>query len=246
MDATPMWWAGLVWALTCGWAVSSYASNFIFRLPRKEYPFGRKPYCDSCNALLQPKDLFPIFSYWQTDGKCRYCGSVVPISYYLIELIYPLVFLTLYLQYGFGDVFLVASVGLSALIILVMTSYQAGYFSAMTLLFFTAMGCLLRAAKMGDIMDIFISGFICLLMALFWYRYKNPSKDEIDLRVVPPYVWMAMAVGCWLPIPAAAVCILGWVVLWAVLRACCKPQYPMFLSTLSFALSIAEAILFQY
>lgn len=242
---TPIWWAGVIWALTCGWAISSYTSSFIFRLPRNEYPFGRKPYCDSCNALLQPKDLFPIFSFLLTDGKCRYCGSGVPITYYLIELVYPLCFLQLYLSHGFGDVFLLMAVTLSALVVLVMAAYEAEYYSPLTLMVVAVMGLLMQTLTTATVTTALIGGFICFLGAVFWHRFASKEKGQVDLRALPAYVWMALALGCWLPLPQAALAIVGWIVLRKMIAVFIAPKSQLFTTTAAYALSLS-GLAFNY
>ena len=237
---------GIIWALFFGWAASSYASAFIFRLPRKEYPFGRKPYCDSCNALLQPKDLAPIFSFLLTDGKCRYCGSGVPISYYLIELIYPLCFLQLYLSYGFGDVFLLMAVALSALVVLVMAAYEAEYYSPLTLIVVAVMGLLIQTLTTATVTTALIGGFTCFLGAAFWYRFIEKIKGEMDLRTLPPYVWMALALGCWLPLPQALLAIVVWIVLRKMIALFFAPKSQLFTTTAAYALSLVGVALAHY
>jgi prepilin signal peptidase PulO-like enzyme (type II secretory pathway) len=43
--------------------------------------------CFSCNAQLQTKDLFPIFSFLFLMGKCRYCGSKIPTETFFVEIL---------------------------------------------------------------------------------------------------------------------------------------------------------------
>lgn len=246
MAMASMGWVGLVWAIFCGWAASSYCSNFIFRLPRKEYPFGRKPYCDACNALLQPKDLFPIFSFLLTDGKCRYCGSSVPLAYYLVELIYPLVFIALYFSYGFGDMFLLAALGFTALLVLAMMAYDSGYYSPMTLLFIAVLGVILQTMNGTALTEITIGALSCFIAAVFVHRIRTKAKEEIDLRTLPPYVWMMTAMGCWLTIPDALICAALWLSLKTLLGWIWQPKHPLALVTLCFAVSLSAIVLYRY
>lgn len=223
---TAMWWAGLIWAIACGWASSSYASSFIFRLPRKEYPFGRRPYCDECNALLQPKDLFPVFSYWLTGGKCRYCGCHIPLSYYLLELFLPLIFIVAYIQWGFGDVFILSVFGFSTLMVVVMHAYESGYYSSMVMLALAITGALLQTMLNGNITSCLISAFICFLVTVGWYRFDSKTSGEIDLRSLPPYTWMAGVMGCWLPLAHAFAGLILWMTAIALLKDIWKAKHP--------------------
>src|SRR5690348_8347005 len=48
--------------------------------------FKGRSYCPKCKKTLKWYDLFPIFSYLSTGGKCRYCHKKIGISYPLVEL----------------------------------------------------------------------------------------------------------------------------------------------------------------
>jgi leader peptidase (prepilin peptidase) / N-methyltransferase len=63
---------GIIWMLVLGPAVGNYACSVVYRLPRGKTPFERHPYCGHCNADLKPIDLFPIWSWLSTKGKCRF------------------------------------------------------------------------------------------------------------------------------------------------------------------------------
>lgn len=48
--------------------------------------FGGRSYCQSCKTTLQWYDLFPVFSYLQLHGRCRYCHKKIPLSIFLNEI----------------------------------------------------------------------------------------------------------------------------------------------------------------
>ncbi len=214
MDA--YWWCGLIGVLVSGWALSSYASNFSYRLPRREEPFGKKPYCGDCNALLEPKDLFPIFSFLMTDGKCRHCGSIIPSTYYILELIFPLLFLAAYVHFGFGDLFLLTAFAGAALVVLSIMALDDGFFSAKTLLFIALLGVGLKALVLHSISDALMGSFIGFLVATAYYRQRTVA--EFDIKALPTYVWLAAALGCWFPLADAILIGAGWLLLWRILR----------------------------
>lgn len=59
--------------------------------------------CPSCHHTLHAIDLFPIFSYASTGGKCRYCKKSISIIYPLLEVGCGLLFvLVWYLVLHFG------------------------------------------------------------------------------------------------------------------------------------------------
>lgn len=49
--------------------------------------FWGRSYCTSCKKQLKWYDLFPVFSYLFSRGKCRYCHKKIPLECLLIELL---------------------------------------------------------------------------------------------------------------------------------------------------------------
>lgn len=79
-----------LFGLCCG----SFASVIIHRLHTKKPGiwFGRS-HCPKCKHTLGVADLFPLFSFLSTRGKCRHCRKPIPIRYPILELIMGLSFL---------------------------------------------------------------------------------------------------------------------------------------------------------
>jgi leader peptidase (prepilin peptidase)/N-methyltransferase len=53
--------------------------------------------CLSCGEALRPYDLIPVLSYFLLKGKCRYCKTTYGISALVIEALFGVTFLLLYL-----------------------------------------------------------------------------------------------------------------------------------------------------
>lgn len=68
-----------------GAVLGSWLNVLIYRIPRKESTMTRS-HCTVCNHKLSPVDLIPVLSYLFLRGKCRYCGSHIPLRYPLVEL----------------------------------------------------------------------------------------------------------------------------------------------------------------
>jgi prepilin signal peptidase PulO-like enzyme (type II secretory pathway) len=76
----------LIFAL--GSAFGSFISVINSRIEQNESGifFGRS-HCPICKTKLQIKNLIPLFSYIFQNGKCSYCQSKIPRSYFYLELI---------------------------------------------------------------------------------------------------------------------------------------------------------------
>lgn len=199
--AAPFWYVGLIVALFFGWAASSYASNFSYRLPRSETPFGREPYCGDCDAKLTPRDLFPIFSWLFTRGKCRHCGASVPASYMLFELFYTLYLAVCYIAFGFGDMFVVMGAVGMLLQISVMMAWDDEYLSPPIIQLLLALGIIYRILIGETLLDGLLASFFGLFSALALTTLLTRKKLTKDVYALPKWVWLFMATGAWLTPP---------------------------------------------
>ncbi len=90
----------LLIVVCAGLVFGSFITCASYRLPL-ELDVVRKPsYCPKCNTILGFRDLFPIFSWLFSGGKCRHCSAKISARYPLIELITGALFAFLYLRYG--------------------------------------------------------------------------------------------------------------------------------------------------
>lgn len=70
-----------------GGIFGSFLTCAVWRVPRGESLWFPPSHCPSCDSKLKVVDLFPVFSYVFSGGKCRHCGKGVPIQYFIIEVI---------------------------------------------------------------------------------------------------------------------------------------------------------------
>jgi len=91
------------------------------RLPKEE-PFAfERSHCDNCKHVLSWYELIPIFSYLFLGGKCRKCGSKIPLYTLLIEVITGALFCLGYYLYSFSYEFY-AFLTISSLAIIIFVS----------------------------------------------------------------------------------------------------------------------------
>jgi leader peptidase (prepilin peptidase) / N-methyltransferase len=80
-------WSWLL-ALCIGAAVGSFLNMLIYRLPRRlSFSNPRRSFCPECRHSLAVIDLFPLFSWLSTGGKCRYCRKPIAVRYFLVEVL---------------------------------------------------------------------------------------------------------------------------------------------------------------
>lgn len=197
MDLLP----GIIWSCFLGLAIGNFATNPIYRLPRNESLFLKDPYCGDCNALLKPRDLFPVFSWLMTRGRCRYCGASVPGAYTFTEALIAVLFVIGYLHMGFTEQYILVVFGLTGFVMLAMMLLLDNFFSDKTLIACLVLGALHRALIDGTLYGFAGPAFAGLLIGgLIW---KLSGKPFIrDLAGFPSYLKLLVAAGVWVPMPS--------------------------------------------
>lgn len=70
-----------------GLMVGSFLNVVIYRLPRGQSVIKPRSYCPRCSRKLAWYENIPVLSYLFLRCKCSGCGSRIPISYPIVELI---------------------------------------------------------------------------------------------------------------------------------------------------------------
>ncbi|OGZ18491.1 MAG: hypothetical protein A2175_01915 [Candidatus Nealsonbacteria bacterium RBG_13_42_11] len=84
-----------------GLVVGSFLNSVIYRLNKGESFLKGRSYCPSCRHQLAWRDLIPLLSFLTLGGKCRYCGKKISQQYPLVELMTGILFVLIFLKFGF-------------------------------------------------------------------------------------------------------------------------------------------------
>src|SRR6056297_1108967 len=106
----------MILIFTIGLMVGSFLNVVIYRLPEDESIVFPSSHCPNCNHKLKIYDLIPVVSYLLLSGKCRYCDHEISVQYPLIELLTGIIFLLMYLKYGFSAKLIILLILILALI----------------------------------------------------------------------------------------------------------------------------------
>ena len=90
-----------IFVFVIGTLFGSFFTLATYRIPRKQDIVKTRSYCPNCKHRLGFFDCFPILSYVSTIGRCRYCKKPISIRYPLIEFASGMVFLLIFLFFGF-------------------------------------------------------------------------------------------------------------------------------------------------
>ena len=101
-----------------GLIVGSFCNVCIYRIPRNESVIYPASHCPNCHTDILAKDNIPLLSYILLKGRCRNCGIKIFIQYPIVEFLTGLIYVIIYLIYGFSIQSLIYIILLSALIII--------------------------------------------------------------------------------------------------------------------------------
>lgn len=96
-------WGALlaVTAFMYGAVVGSFLNVCIWRIPRDESIIHPRSHCPKCGKLIAWFDNIPLLSWTLLGARCRHCGTRISVCYPLVELLTALLFLGVWLKYGF-------------------------------------------------------------------------------------------------------------------------------------------------
>lgn len=107
-----------VFCFLIGCCMGSFLGLCAVRLQREESLWSPRSHCDHCGHRLEARELVPLAGYFLNDGRCRYCGALIPSRYFWQEIITGLLFLLVGFQTGPGLLLLVRWGILSLLLLL--------------------------------------------------------------------------------------------------------------------------------
>ncbi len=85
-----------------GVVIGSFLNVCAYRIPRGISVAQGRSMCPQCEHTLGGRDLVPVFSYLFLRGKCRYCGERISPRYACVELATGILFLLVFLTFGFA------------------------------------------------------------------------------------------------------------------------------------------------
>lgn len=96
-------WNGLLalLAFAYGAVTGSFLNVCIWRIPRGESIIRPRSHCPKCGRAIAGYDNIPILSWLLLGARCRHCAVRISACYPIVELLTALLFLALWMKYGF-------------------------------------------------------------------------------------------------------------------------------------------------
>ncbi len=89
-----------IFSVLSGLAFGSFLNVCISRLPEGESVVQPRSRCPRCRHPIRERDNIPLLSWLLLRGRCRDCGTGIPVRYPLVELSTAALFLLCFLRYG--------------------------------------------------------------------------------------------------------------------------------------------------
>jgi leader peptidase (prepilin peptidase)/N-methyltransferase len=115
---------GIVLFFLLGIAVGSFLNVVADRLPAGKSIISPPSHCPKCQRRIASSDLIPVFSYLWLKGRCRYCGTTIPVRSLIVELATGILFVFLYWYYGIGWELAIVIIYCCLFIILIITDLE--------------------------------------------------------------------------------------------------------------------------
>lgn len=84
-----------------GSIIGSFLNVVVYRMPRGLSIVAPRSKCPNCDNPVMWYDNIPIFSWLLLRAKCRFCGEPISWQYPLVEGVTGLLFLGVFLRFGF-------------------------------------------------------------------------------------------------------------------------------------------------
>jgi len=83
-----------------GAVLGSFANVCVYRLPIQKSIVGGRSFCPKCKKKIAWYDNIPIISFLSLNRKCRKCKKIIPIQYFLVEILNIVLFSIIYFVFG--------------------------------------------------------------------------------------------------------------------------------------------------
>ena len=117
-----------VYLLICFFIIGTVMGSFYHvvatRLSMEESIIKPGSHCPRCNHFLKWYENIPVISYLILKGKCSECGSKIPLSYLVVEIVTGALFAVCYHVFGISIELLIGIIFISSLVIVIISDIE--------------------------------------------------------------------------------------------------------------------------
>lgn len=169
-----------------GVLIGSFLNVCIYRIPREESINFPPSHCTTCNYKLRLIDLVPVLSYLFLGGKCRSCKEKISLKYPVIELLNGIMYLLLFLNFGFSVTFIKYCIFTSIMIVIAMIDFETTFVYRSITILAMIVGSILTIIQAGNdngiVLDSIV-GFILSTSIIFLIVVVTRGMGEGDIEI---------------------------------------------------------------
>ncbi len=139
-----------IWFFLFGIVIGSFLNVCIYRLPKGESLAKERSHCMKCGYTLSWYDLVPVFSYLFLRGRCRKCGEHISAQYPIIEALNGVLYVLIFILYGWSIDSAIYCLLTSALIVLSVIDFRTQEIFLANNGFILALGLIHLGFHLGD------------------------------------------------------------------------------------------------
>lgn len=160
------------------------------RMSNDESIIAPSSHCHTCDHKLKWYELIPIVSYIIQGGKCRKCGSYLPLSYLVIEIVTGVLYAVCYHEYGLSPKLIISVIFISILIIVIVSDIEymiildevLVFGSVITIIFYLILyGLDVTVYHVLDAALAFVAMYALKLLGDFIFKKESLGGGDIKL-----------------------------------------------------------------
>lgn len=193
---------GATVALVCGALFASFVGVIVERINTGNTWMNDRSRCDSCQTPLTALDLFPVLSWLCARGRCRHCGSRVPVRHVLVEGITAAVWCAAFLKLGFTVSLIFFLLGSLVLLFIVLYDMRHTIVPTIPVIAFVLLAGLFAFSHVASFMEFGITLVVAgLFGAIFLLFYVLSQGRAMGLGDAPVALGLSLIVGPVLALP---------------------------------------------
>ena len=173
-----------------GSVMGSFFHVVATRMSNDESIIAPSSHCHICDHKLKWYELIPIVSYIIQGGKCRKCGSYLPLSYLVIEIVTGVLYAVCYHEYGLSPELIISVIFISILIIVIVSDIEymiildevLVFGSVITIIFYLILyGLDVTVYHVLDAALAFVAMYALKLLGDFIFKKESLGGGDIKL-----------------------------------------------------------------
>ena len=183
-------WLQVTWLGLTGLCIGSFLNVVIARVPDGQSIVRPGSKCPRCGHALKWYENIPVFSWLALRAKCSNCKAPISIQYPAVELATAILYLAVYLRYGWGWPLVPGLIFISLLVPLIVIDAQKWILPFELTLPGIFFGVLLQAPLGGRaVLHAFIGALVGFLSfrafeILGWFAFRKEAMGGGDKFLV--------------------------------------------------------------